>query len=312
MVVSYVWEAALAAGQGLIVRREHPSIASSLDRALRRGDLVSMLPGIYRARDREPDLALRLRAAFTADPDAVVIGEAAATLGWWPERNATTVDLATTALRAAGDGIRWCKRQVPLDLTVDSGTVRFTDAALTVLDLIPTLGGQVIDEALRRRAVTLAQLEATFAELPPRRGDVLRRTLLDDSRDEPWSEAERELQRGHRELDLPHAYRTNFPVTLPDGSVRFVDLALPDLLLGFEVDGWEWHGDHESFVRDRASDAQLATQSWHRVRFDAGLVFDDLEGVKATMRAVVAAREALFRGLGPFAPRQPSRRRGRK
>ena len=307
--MSHVWEAALAAGDGVIVRREHPRIGSSLDRALSRGHLVPLLPGIYRARTAEPDLAMRVRAAVTFDPDAVVVGEAAATLGWWPERAATTVDLATTGRRADGDGIRWCQRRVPPELVVDRGPVRFTDVALTVLDLIPSLGGQVIDEALRRRVVTLAHLESTFAGLPPRRGDVLRRVLLEDSRDEPWSEAERELQRGYRALDLPYGYRTNFPVTLPDGTVRFVDLAVPDLLLGFEVDGWEWHGDHESFVRDRASDAHLATLSWQRVRFDAPLVFDRLDDVKGTMRDVVAAREALFRGLRPTSAPRP--RRGR-
>lgn len=290
------------------MRREHPSLGAALDRALRRGDIVPVLPGIYREAASELDLATRIRAAFLFDPNAVVVGEAAATLGWWPELGADTVELAMNGRRADGDGIRWCRRIIPVDLTVDRGGVRFTDAALTVLDLLPTVGGKAIDEALRRKVVTLAQLESVFAGLPRRRGDVLRRALLDDSRDEPWSEAERDFQRYNRELELPYQHHTNHRIVLPDGSVRLLDHALPDLLLAFEVDGWEFHGTREAFVKDRASDAQLATLGWQLIRFDASTIFDDPTGVKNTVRAVVAAREALFRG--PWGGRRPRRGKG--
>lgn len=307
--MEHAWRRALEARDGLIVRREHPSLGSAFDRALRQGHIVPVLAGIYRDAAAELDLATRIRAALIMDLNAVVVGEAAATLGWWPDRAATTVDLATRGRPADGDGIRWCRRQIPLDLTVDRGDVRFTDAPLTVLDLLPTLGGTVIDEALRLRAVTLGQLETVFAGLPVRPGDALRRALLDDSRDQPWSEAEREFQRQNRDLDLPHAHRTNHPVTLPDGTVRFLDYALPDLLLAFEVDGWETHGSREAFLRDRDSDAQLAALGWQRIRLAATTIFDDPEGVKATVRSIVAAREGLFRGL-PAASRPRARRRG--
>ena len=51
--------------------------------------------------------------------------------------------------------------------------------ALTVLDLIPTLGGKPIDEALRRRAATLEQMWRALELTPDRRGNTLRRALLD-------------------------------------------------------------------------------------------------------------------------------------
>ena len=231
--MEHAWRRALEARDGLIVRREHPSLGSAFDRALRQGHIVPVLAGIYRDAAAELDLATRIRAALIMDLNAVVVGEAAATLGWWPDR----------------------------------------------------------------------------AGLPVRPGDALRRALLDDSRDQPWSEAEREFQRQNRDLDLPHAHRTNHPVTLPDGTVRFLDYALPDLLLAFEVDGWETHGSREAFLRDRDSDAQLAALGWQRIRFAATTIFDDPEGVKATVRSIVAAREGLFRGL-PAASRPRARRRG--
>lgn len=311
-VKSYSWESALEAGEGLIRRRDHPALGASLDRALGRGDLVPVLGGIYRHATTELDLATRVRAAVMYDPDAIVVGAAAATLSWWPERGATTVDVASRGRRLDGDGIRWCQRRIPVDLTVDRSDVRFTDAALTVLDLIPSAGGNVIDEALRRGAVSLGELEALFAGMTPRRGDVLRRMLLDDSRDEPWSEAERQLQRYNRDLDLPYVHHTNHEVTLPDGTKRYLDLALPDLLLAFEADGWETHGTQPAFVRDRASDVQLARINWQRIRFDAVTIFDDEDGVKQAMREIVAARESLFKGLWPAAPPRKGMARPRR
>ncbi|WP_282006679.1 endonuclease domain-containing protein [Propioniciclava sinopodophylli] len=256
-----------------------------------------MLPGIYRASGAELDLITRIRAAVLYDPNAIVVGDAAATLGWWPQRAASTVELAASGRRPDGDGITWCRRSIPIDLTVDRGDVRFTDAPLTVLDLLPSLGGSVIDEALRRRAVTLSQLQDVFAGLPRRRGDILRRQLLEDSRDEPWSEAERYFQRYNRELDLPYRHHTNYRIALPDGTIRFLDYALPDLMLAFEVDGWEFHGTRAAFVADRAHDARLAAMGWQVVRFDAVSIFATEERVKETIRAVVTARAALCRGL---------------
>lgn len=123
--------------------------------------------------------------------------------------------------------------------------------------------------------------------------------MLEDSRDEPWSQAERALQRRYRGLSLPYRYETNHRVDLPDGTHRLVDLAIPDLLLGFEVDGWAYHSSRSSFDDDRAADASLATLSWQRLRFDADRVLDSGPAVSVTMAAIVAARETLLLGTRP-------------
>lgn len=52
-----------------------------------------------------------------------------------------------------------------------------------------------------------------------------------------------------------------------------IDLAVPALRLGVEVDGWQYHGKHkESFLRDRDKDYLLSLQGWLVVRVQAGLV----------------------------------------
>ena len=260
-----------------------------------------VLPGVY-ALAGDVGVALRARAALHLEPAAVVTGAAAAALTWWPELRVPCVTLASTAKRVDGLGIRWERRRVPPELVLEEDGLRATAPALTVLDLLPTLGGGAIDEVLRRRAVTLAQVEEAFAMLPPRRGDALRRHLLADSRDEPWSEAERHLHRCYRSLELPHRYATNHRVDLPDGTHRLLDLALPDLLLGFEADGYAHHHSVDAFNRDRLSDAALAILSWQRIRFPATAILDDPETVRATMRAVTGAARGRSR-------RSPRRRR---
>ena len=291
-------ERALVEGRGLLVRRNLPGLDRSLDRALSAGELQRVLPGIY-APPGDLDLVARARAVTALDPNAIVVGRAAAALTWWPELETATLEAACRGRRDPGNGIRWHQREVPPEHVRVSNGVRFATPTFTILDLLPSMGGRPIDEALRRGVVTLAALEQAFEGLPHRPGNRLRRALIEDSRDEPWSEAERRLHRTYRGLALPYAYRTNAPVVLRDGARRLIDLALPDLLLGFGDDGYEPHGPRQAFIRDRASDAELATLGWQRVRFDAPSVFDDEARVERVIREVVAAREALFRGTRP-------------
>lgn len=289
---------AFSANGGILVRRHHPHLASRIDRALRAGLIQVVADGVY-APAGPPAQQTLIATVFAVEPTAVITGRAAAALSWWPELETTGLDVAHRLRRPPAQGIRWNQRRIHPDMVVEQEGLRITDPALTVLDLIPDLEGDAIDEALRRGVVTLADLWARFDDLPPRRGDVLRRQLLLDSRDEPWSKAERGLHRGYRSLRLPYPYFTNHRVDLPDGTYRLLDLAIPDLLQGFEADGFEFHGTHEAFVRDRVSDAELHTITWQRTRFAAETILDDEDAVGQTMLAVVRAREELFRGTRP-------------
>lgn len=284
------------------MRRDHPRLASQIDRALHAGTLQRVASGIY-APPGEISTALLGRAVAHLAPTAIITGRAAAALTWWPELPAPLVHIACAKHRTDAGVLRWERREVPAELVWERKGIRVTSPPLTVLDLLSELGGTVIDEALRRGAVRLEQVNAVFAGLPARRGDAERRRLLVDSRDEPWSEAERELQRRFRSLDCGYAHRTNHRVVLPDGSVRYFDLALPDLLLGFEADGYTYHGGRIPFVADRLSDAAAAALSWQRIRFAAVSVLAPDDTVTELMWAAITARAALLRGTRPVTGR---------
>lgn len=274
----------------LVVVRGRVHIQRLAQRAFERGELVRILPGVYAATGNA-GLQVQSVALSVAHPDAVVCGRAAAALSWWPELAAGELSATVKHRVPPFPGFQFIRGLVPPELVVESNGIRLTAPTLNVLELIPELGGNVIDEALRRGVVTMDGLWEAYALIPRRNGNKERRWLLDDSRDEPWSPAERRLHRSYRGLQLPWAYRTNHHVKLPTRDA-FIDLALPELRLGYEVDGYEYHSKREDFRRDRTRDPELVEAGWLIVRFDAADVDDQPDWVQSRMAGITAGRAA--------------------
>lgn len=277
-------EELLRSENGVLARRDHRAIAHQLDHCLRRGLLKPALPGIYTM--PEPTWETRIAAAQAFRPGCVVGGAAAARLLWWPDCPIDTVKLAVEhQVKGSYPGFSFEERRIPLDLTVDRAGLRLACPALSVLDLVPSLGGTVIDEALRRKAATLSQLWRAFRLTPGRAHNAVRRGLLHDSRDEPWSEAEREAHRMLRAAGLT-GWRTNFPIRI-NGVTFFVDIAFPAQRLVIEIDGWEHHGTRAAFVKDRWRYARLGAANWTVLPIPAVSVMDDPDDVVEVVRAAL-------------------------
>lgn len=74
-----------------------------------------------------------------------------------------------------------------------------------------------------------------------------------------------------------------------------IDLSIPELRCGVEIDGWQFHGRFkESFLRDREKDYLLTMQGWQILRIQAGLISKDSGEALARVR----------RFVGYWAPRQ--------
>lgn len=262
----------------------------SVLRAAATGGLRRVLPGVYAEARLAGDFEARVRALHLVDPNAVLLGRTAAAASWWPGLAVPTVQAWRRGHRLAPPGFHWSQQQIhPDDVWETPRGLRFTSPARTVLDLIDELGGQAIDEALRRRAVTLSQLEAALARSPNRPGNKLRRWLLDDSRDEPWSEAERHFHRLLRGLRLPCPYATNHRVDTAEGH-RFVDVGLPAIRLAFEVDGRSFHEGAAAFVGDRRRDLQLSLAGWHVHRIAAVTIADEPDWVRQVVHSLAWER----------------------
>src|SRR6185437_8876496 len=164
-----------------------------------------------------------------------LVGPVAARLSFWPELQADVVECAVRHSRAPQTGFRFTRRHIPSDLVVRRSGIRCTSPALTALDLCTTHGGDAIDQALRTRATTLAQLHRAMELTAARVGNPTKRYLLLDSRDEPWSTAERKLHRLLRKAGITR-WKANRPVVLDDFTC-YVDVIFSNHKLAIEIDG---------------------------------------------------------------------------
>lgn len=262
-------EAALNEGHGLIAWGDVPPIRRRLRSAIARGELVKVAPGLYATPEFAATYDCRLRTVFKLDPDAVLVDDSAAWLARWRRTEPEYVTCTSTKLRPP-PGIKVTRRTIdPHHITIREGW-RVTDPLWTALDLAHLYGGDAIDTALRS-GITLEKLRRCFASMPQRAGRRRVRWLLDDSRDLPWSEAERAAHRILRAAGIS-GWKTNYRVRRPNGQRAFFDIAFPKLMLALEIDGFEFHSDPRQIERDKARDWEFTQQGWHVVRVPASLV----------------------------------------
>ena len=61
--------------------------------------------------------------------------------------------------------------------------------------------------------------------------------------------------------------------------------------IAIEIDGWQYHGKFKSaHESDRERQNHMAVAGWLVLRFTAGQIFKDLEGVSATIENAVQQR----------------------
>jgi len=274
--------------EGAIRRADHPELARPCDAAVAKGELVAILPGIYVAPAAMDDLFTRVTAVCLADPDAVIVGRAA--LALHEDRTYRgPIDVASGRLHSR----RWLRvqrRTLPPEL-VAQGPVNVACRALTALDLAVDTGGETIDDALRA-GITLEELHAVHAQVTNRRGRREVARLLEESRDEPWSPAERRAHVLLRGAGIA-GWTANRPVKDRTGKVfAFGDIVFDEAALIVEIDGDDWHLSPGQVLRDRARDQRLTELAWTVVRYSASQVMDDPEAFVASVRAAVVAHSA--------------------
>lgn len=267
-----------------IIRRDR-SNRHRVDRLRASGAVVRVLPAIFAHASVASTWMARVAALAHFDPSAVITREAAAAAQWWPGLEVGDV----TASRGAGSrtrlpGFVWEQRRVE-DIRVVDG-VQFASPATTVLDLLDSLGEQALFEALRRRVVSVDQLQQA---LPANaRGVRAKRALLAAASDEPWSALEFQAHRHLREAGVT-GWKANYKVKFDRFLTCIFDLAFPKLRLALEFDGWSVHGTRAAFSADRSRDVGVGRHGWSVYRFDA-LALDDGPGFVSSVRDLIAIR----------------------
>jgi very-short-patch-repair endonuclease len=264
-------------GGGLISRRDHPSLANTMAWLVRQGKLVPVLPGIYAPPEAARSIEVLMRAVRLRHPDAVIFGAAAAWASFWPEAPVGTIEVAGSTRLASRPGYTFSRRHIPAELVIERAGLRYTAPALTAIDLATFECADAIDIALRTRAATLGGMYQALRLTPNQE----RPRLLIDSRNEPWSAAERLAHRILRGARIT-GWKPNFPVFL-EGCLYYIDIAFPHLKLAIEIDGRLHEEDEDLFESDRWRQNALVADGWRVLRFTWRMLKEHPEVVVAAI-----------------------------
>lgn len=251
---------------------------------IRKGHLVRIHRGVYAVGHTRLSHKGRWMAAVLAfGPGAAVLSHGhAAALHDLRTVPSTAIDV-TSPLRREPERVRahWARSLDPLDTTTIDA-IPVTTVARTLLDEAERLSEQrlrtLLEATLRRDLFDLNQVTATIARNPGRHGIAPLTDALADLPDEaPWTQSrvERAMLELVRAAGLPEP-AVNVVV---DGDV--VDFFWPHHNVVVEVDGWNAHRSHTSFVGDRRRDARHTAAGRRALRF----VYDDVVNQAPTVSA---------------------------
>lgn len=214
--------------------------------------------------------------ALSAGPGAWISHRTAATLWGLPVTDADALHIVTNpGRRVRLPGVRG-HRSIALftaDLTRRQG-IPCTTPARALVDPSARLTyrelGTAVDDALRRRLMTLTafrQCVARLAEAPGRRLALLHELLAERVPGHDAGESDLET----RVLRLLVAKGMvppvqQYRVRIAGRTIR-IDLAYPARKLAIELDGWEFHRTRTAFDDDRSRANLLVAHRWTLVRF---------------------------------------------
>lgn len=273
---------------GRIARRQHGCFATGqaqrigvtlahIERRIRRGSLVRLRRGVYAVNGAPVTQHQAVMAAVLAAGERVVASHDTA-LWVWGLRRSSPEQIEVSSHRGRKvrhRGVRAHRSGVLLGLeTARRDRIPVTSVARTVVDVSDryTDGelGAIVDDALRRRVLRLADLCFVAASLRNSTGRSLARVrrVLAARRPgyEPTdSELEARVLRVIVEAGLPEP-RRQWRVRI-DGRTKRVDFAYPQRKVTIECDSWRYHGQRTPFDDDLARGNELVALGYRHLRF---------------------------------------------
>ena len=287
---------------GVISRRELLELrvsASAIARRVTAGDIVPVLPGIYRPATTPLTPELRLRAVvLRLGPDAVIAGRSAA---WWHGLTTTNAARVVVILpprrgHERSGGVQVVRTRLDrADRTVVRG-LPVTHRARTVLDCAGESDAEDLRDAALQRGTSIWSLERALDRRGSARGVAAARRLLLAAKDGGVSPPERlalhALLRDGRER-----WTAGVRVRVGAEQGYWLDLAVEDIKLCVEVDGWTVHSQAEAYHSDRERQNALALAGWTVLRYTPRQLRDDLDGaVEEILEMSATLRRSRRRG----------------
>lgn len=268
-----------------------------VDGAVRRGELVALLPSTYTRPWFVDDIAVRELAAVVRAGYPVAVSHTSALRrcglpGWRPGDGVHFVVPAASRSPSPADGftahrLRTMPERIDRDPVPRVGVAEAVVAAWPMLPAVDRRAPAIT--AVRGRLTRADELRAAVGRAPNLSGRRELNSLLDllaggcESELEIW---------GHVHVfDVPglrHAVRQR--VIAVNGRRFRLDRAYEAERVAIELDGWIGHSSREQRERDMRRDALLATRGWVTLRFSHQRLHHDVAGCRRDAWATLQAR----------------------
>ncbi len=250
--------------------------SSGIDRRLKSGEWIKLLPGTYALRGSTPSFRRRATAAYLwAGAGALLSHDTSGMLFKLDGVSAHRIDVSSPR-RLSSHRVRVHRRATERLRSSRIDVVLVTSIEQTLLDLGATLSLDRLelacDSALRQgltRFHRVARHLETFGGRGVAGAAALSKLLkLREPCPRPTdSVLEVEFLQLMRRFDLPLAI-TQFPVALRDGLTVHIDFAYPAERLAIEIDGVRWHSGVRAIKWDNERQNLLVSLGWRVLRFE--------------------------------------------
>lgn len=275
--------------------------AHEVDHRIRSGYWVVLYGGVYKLGVGRVTWEQKLMAAALAGgPEATVSHRAAAVLWRLDGPASAPVEITVPhGKECQREGVRCYRSRTlsPTDVTVRTG-IPVTIVERTLVDVGRFWSDADVEVALEsafRRGLSTTTavamyLSRTSPRVPGRR--VLARVLRRRDAGKPsGSPAEVRLEQALRAAGVPVPCR-QFRLDVGQGGVVVIDKAWPDLRVGLEVDGYDYHGGRLAHAEDLERQNSIVRVGWLLLRYSGSQVRRDPMAIAREVAQVLAARSA--------------------
>jgi very-short-patch-repair endonuclease len=188
-------------------------------------------------------------------------------------------------------GVRIHRVPVPPNVVIRVDGLPVTTPRWSLIDHLGRLPAsaafRLADRAFQQGWLDPSDLDFRLRHFKGRKGNALLHRILEQSGDQAAAESERLLHRLLKRAGIA-GWRANHRVVAAGRVVAVVDVAIEDLRIAIEVDGWAFHSDVDRFQRDRTRQNELVALGWTVLRFTWTDLNDRPDYVVAAIRAAIA------------------------
>lgn len=259
-----------------------------------------VLPRVLAASTFEVTMTLLEDAAVLWDPNAILSHFSAARREgiWVPNDDRAWITAPFSSGSRSRPDVHVTRSRALPEIVNRLGHVRWTQPPRTIADLAGELTRNQLEavllSAIRLEKTTAAEVDLAAAPLKRRRGMTVLREVTSLWTPERDSMLEDGLHADVRAV-VPSGVTRQHPVYRANGSLLAkLDVAIEELMLGFEADGLLFHSTDAQLAYDQQRDRSVMGRGWQVARFREGTLSHHAQ-VQRDIREIVEQRRRQLR-----------------